>query len=596
MGYDAPFLAKPAATAEPVIFDGQFGWLHCPAREGAHAEVIVMCSALGVEMMCAHAGWRRLAEMFAEAGIPALRFDYPGTGDSSGDDQEPDRVSAWLDGVDAAINWARRETGAPRATLIGLRFGALLAAHVAARRDDIAAIAALAPVVSGRAHMRELAALAQLTASSPEATRPRSDAGDLIAGGFLFSAETQAAAKALDMRKLGAVRTRQALLISRDSDAENELARKWRADGAHVELASFVGYDAFVSSPTTTRTPDEVWRRIVEWRASAPADRTAGKQPTQDASIRANGSAEIVGDGWREEPLQFGRDARLFGILTRPAPAALAADETRPAIIILNAGRNHHIGWGRGAVEIARHLARRGETVLRMDAAGVGDSPAWPDGPAEVLYAPEQRDDLSAALDELSQRGFARFFVVGACAGAYLALHGALSDVRISGFALVNLLRFHWGPDDDLDIAIGQQVYGPTSSYLARLTDGGTWKRLLSGDIAVAGIAGAMAQRGARAFVRVGARMLERFGLSDSETSEAARWMRQLDARDVKMLLIYSTDDPGLAELESYFGPGGRQLLAIGHARIAQLPGADHNLSQPAARQEAIRLIEDVLS
>jgi predicted alpha/beta hydrolase len=43
---------------------------------------LVICKPFGFEAMSAHLSVRAFAEAAAEIGIPALRFDYGGTGDS----------------------------------------------------------------------------------------------------------------------------------------------------------------------------------------------------------------------------------------------------------------------------------------------------------------------------------------------------------------------------------------------------------------------------------------------------------------------------------------------------------------------------------
>ena len=69
----------------PVVFDGCFGWLHPAAGNRG----VVLCAPHGYEELCVHRQWASLAERLAAAGLPTLRFDYRGTGNSVGDDEEP---------------------------------------------------------------------------------------------------------------------------------------------------------------------------------------------------------------------------------------------------------------------------------------------------------------------------------------------------------------------------------------------------------------------------------------------------------------------------------------------------------------------------
>ena len=102
----APAAGRTGAADPPIpLFFGDprrslFGWFH-PAvpqrRRGA-----VICSPIGYESILCHRAGRHLAERLAAAGIPALRFDYDGTGDSVGSDHDPGRVRAWIDSIHTA--------------------------------------------------------------------------------------------------------------------------------------------------------------------------------------------------------------------------------------------------------------------------------------------------------------------------------------------------------------------------------------------------------------------------------------------------------------------------------------------------------------
>ena len=51
----------------------------------------MICNPFGFEEVCAHRSLRHLAGAAAAAGIAALRFDYAGCGNSSGDESDPGR-------------------------------------------------------------------------------------------------------------------------------------------------------------------------------------------------------------------------------------------------------------------------------------------------------------------------------------------------------------------------------------------------------------------------------------------------------------------------------------------------------------------------
>lgn len=89
---------------------------------------VVLCAPFGDEYPRAHRTGRLLAQRFASAGAATLRFDYFGTGDSGGEDDEFSRDGAVRDTV-AAVAEAQEVGGVRQVTLIGLREGAAAAAR-----------------------------------------------------------------------------------------------------------------------------------------------------------------------------------------------------------------------------------------------------------------------------------------------------------------------------------------------------------------------------------------------------------------------------------------------------------------------------------
>jgi len=143
---------------EPFFFGDRaaacFGVYH-PAHKPAATRAIVLCHPLGHEYVRAHRAYRNLAQSLSKAGLPVLRFDYFGSGDSAGDSTEAG-LEQWNRDVDAAVEEAKRRAGVTRVSLVGLRFGAALATLAAARRDDIVSVLLWDPILSGEAYLQEL--------------------------------------------------------------------------------------------------------------------------------------------------------------------------------------------------------------------------------------------------------------------------------------------------------------------------------------------------------------------------------------------------------------------------------------------------------
>lgn len=104
----------------------------------------------GWEAIRSHRSFRSLAQRLATAGVDVLRFDYSGSGDSHGA-QEDVSVEAWLEDAEHALDELLATADLRRAVILGLRLGGLLAAEVAVRRPrDVERVVLWEPPRSGR--------------------------------------------------------------------------------------------------------------------------------------------------------------------------------------------------------------------------------------------------------------------------------------------------------------------------------------------------------------------------------------------------------------------------------------------------------------
>jgi pimeloyl-ACP methyl ester carboxylesterase len=136
-----------------------FGIDHPPRGSAAQARGVVLCCPIGQEYMRSHRAYRTLANLLSRRGIHVFRFDYFGTGDSSGE-SDAGSPSIWQANIATAIDELRESAAIDRVSLVGLRFGAALAAQAAAGRDDVERLVLWDPIISGAAYVHEMMAVA----------------------------------------------------------------------------------------------------------------------------------------------------------------------------------------------------------------------------------------------------------------------------------------------------------------------------------------------------------------------------------------------------------------------------------------------------
>ncbi len=130
----------------PLCFDCEgASLLGVLASPGGAARIGVVIVVGGPQYRAgSHRQFVLLARSLAQAGIPCLRFDYRGMGDSEGAPRSFESIDA---DIAAAVGALRRETGVSGTVLWGLCDGASAAMMYAARDPGIAGVVAVNPWV-----------------------------------------------------------------------------------------------------------------------------------------------------------------------------------------------------------------------------------------------------------------------------------------------------------------------------------------------------------------------------------------------------------------------------------------------------------------
>ena len=572
--------------SEPVFVAGCSGWLHRPVESVSSRQsdvAVLLCPALGWDGLHGYHGFRLLADQLAASGYPVMRFQYPGTGDScdlvAGENVAVEHWADWQQSVNTCADWLLASTGAQRLLIIGLRFGATLATVVAERRDDVAGLVLLAPVLRGKSYMRQLDMEARLESGAA------ADAN----GGLQFhelnlSAETVGLISAVDLRRARLpAGLKVAMFPQAPSQVVDGCVQSWLGAGVDVQSVTYGGLEPLLQEAIHCDPPPLDFARVLDWaRLNLPPAEIA-RQPglrLTDPVLELAHCSEV--------PIRFGDGKRLFGVLCRPKEAV-----GNTAVIIGNTGRDPHYGIARLGVEFARRLAENGIASFRMDFAGLGDSaapPGWGDA-LSSLFEADRASDITAAIDTLERLGYKEFALQGLCSGAYHAWRAAQVETRVGALLLVNLPVFHWRGGDSVKAAIWQSA--PASRVLERLADKAVWQRALHGQLALRPILTGFTRQ---VLDRI-AKRLPLWLRRDSSSPSPTRTLQTLANRDVETLFLYSPGDPGLAALEEAFGPEGARLRDFDTVDLRIASDIDHVLSGHDMRARAIgHMVEFLLA
>jgi pimeloyl-ACP methyl ester carboxylesterase len=582
---------------EPIVFGECFGWLH----EAQGSRGVVLCSPFGYDILCTHRGWRRLAEQLAQQGLPTLRFDYPGAGDAAGIEEDPARLDAWLDSIEAAIDTLRARTGVTEVALCGFRLGALLAARAAERRGGVDALVLLAPVVSGRQYVRELRVHRQrwLTTPAGFSADPLPESGhEVEAYGFGIHGDDVAKVSAIDLTRVETpVAQRVLILDSMDRVRVGALANRYTALGCAVEVGSFDECDRFLQEALYSEVPQQAFGKVTHWLTSDLAEPAAGmtRAATRQTPV-ARCELRLAQCGARETPVSFsaasqpGSDSnpgsnpsRYFGIHCVPD----RLDSELPAVLFCNTGASHHIGDGRMFVLFARRLAQQGIASLRMDLAGLGDSsPVADEVTLDTIYSDASCADVVAGAQWLAAAGSRRVVVFGVCGGAFNGLHAARMHPAIVGCVGVNLQKFVW---DGEARSPGTPVFAQSRLYWRSAFSLTKWLEALQGRSNPWRAARAVSQRAWRSIRARAGDALVRLGSAERDANPIRTLVRALHAKRVQVRLVYGEFDVGLEELKIHFGALGRALQRYPSLRVVLLPKLDHALFTAVARETVMR-------
>ena len=578
-----------------------FGWYHEPSGKVRSTLALVICPPLGYEYINSHRSLRHLADRCAAAGVPTLRFDYDGTGDSAGADEDPGRLAAWLSSIREAMAQVRRLSGCREMGLAGLRIGATLAALTSVDAE-ISTLALWAPCTRGRAYVRELKAM-QRTASTPFRTE-LTEAGDLEAGGFVYTEQTQRELSGLNLESV-APKAKRILIVSRADLAEDPSLRvTWSQGGLRVEQRTLPGYSDMMAEPQDTKVPHAAIGELATWVISGQTrqDTEGAADLTVSDSARAVRFAPslvcldlpvVKASEIRECIVRFGRSPKRFGIMSEPVEAAVQAV---PTVVLPNAGATHHVGPNRLHVLLARSLSLAGFRCFRLDLPGLGDSVVDEPERENDVYLPTASAEMALTLNSLAtEHGSETFILMGLCSGAHTAFHAGLdlAGYRVAECALINPLTFYY----KRGMSLRQPTYQHHRrwhEYMVSIRSLASWRKLMRGESDVLSIFSTMVTQ---ARIRIAAKMRSwrrRWnppGAAISTADDLETDLQRLLASGRSLTFVFSRTDPGYALLTTDGGDTIRKLIREKRVAIRFIERGDHTYTTRNPRCEFIGTI-----
>lgn len=576
-----------------------FGWLHRPPRDSASDMGLVICNPFGFEEVCAHRSLKSIADAAAADGVTSLRFDYAGCGNSCGDDFEPGRLRAWVQSVHEAVELLKQIAGLDHVCLLGLRLGAAVAALAAVERTDVRGFIAIAPVVGGRAYLRELRAL---DAVKRQVRTHAESGGDLLeSAGFLMTDETSRSVASVDLHALPRAPADRVLIVERDDlPATDRWAGTLERLGAATTVVRWAGYVGMMDDPRRARQPEVIIAGVVdqlsEWtgkRAGRTIANDSAGMPSACCRVSTNPSEKMV----RETIVEIDTGtSTLFGIATSELEARQTEGATAcPGVVMLNAGSVHHIGPNRMWVQLARAWAARGVVVLRLDISGIGDSPPRRGFAENEVYSLQALNDVALAVKYMrDQLGVERCHLLGLCSGAYHAFKAAVAGQPVASAVMINPLTFFWHEGAVMDRELMENdVIEVASRYRSTLFTSVPWLKALRGQLDLHVVVQVVFRLLADMLRDELRELLRLMGIRPKEDL-AAELLTAVN-QGTSLRFVFAATSPGHALLRRKGGRILKRSLDRGDLSIDLVPDADHTFTNHAARARLVSVLERLM-
>lgn len=561
-----------------------FVWQHLPYDCEPRNHALVLCPPIGYEYSHSYRSYRYLADELAKQGFTVFRFDYYGTGNSSGFILDDDCLNRWVSDLKSLSSHIENQYSGIKQTWFGVRMGATLA-YLSAEEGTTADLILWEPVIKGRSYIRELEALS-LLAATPE----KIENAYLESAGFLLSNKTAQDIKQINLLNGTSLSPNSdVLLISKDAKGVNQKLLESLEKNEHkVDTHISLEYSDMMNEPHQTKIPLATVKHIIDWL-------TQGHTNTPSIEITKTGPHSYPTqtnthlDSVNETPLFFGKHKQLFGILTSPKELPKTSLKS---IILVNSGSVNQVGPHDIYCKIARELAAEGHTILRIDLENIGDSLLSNKEYENHPYQPNALENIDAAINEMHTiNPSSKITICGICSGAYNAFHSGLDikSNKVDGILMINPLTFYWNKNQSLKIPSNLSLFKAQAHYKQSARDPEKWKKLLSGKINFTYLARFVTRK---LIKQIQQTFSDLVGSLFGDRSLLSKDFKKLKDKNLKIGFIFSSMDPGLDIVKSEMKFTLRDGLKDNWIDIKVIPDADHTFSNKKARDRLLNVLK----
>ncbi len=252
--------------------------VHHPAEVRARAaeRAVLLCHPLPQEYGSVHWAYRRLAALLAQRGAHVLRFDWRGTGDSSGEASEA-TYEAMLEDARTAAAELVDASGVRRISVVGMSFGATVAARLGG--TSLRDVVLWEPVVRGREHLGELRRVHEKRERDWLLPRTRPNAGEEDLLGYTLHDVVRRSIDAVDLTHAPWADARSFTILVADARPEHRaLESALQAAGKSVRVVTHGSGGDATSKAGAALVSTAVLKRVAD--AVAPeGDDLRGARP-----------------------------------------------------------------------------------------------------------------------------------------------------------------------------------------------------------------------------------------------------------------------------------------------------------------------------